>query len=557
MIGHCLRMPDAFSHTDATAARAGGRTRAHHSGKASMTEGPVAVAERPSFEPEPDLDLEALKFRFGFLCHRVDEVRPRRALPKAGWLRERVGPFVLHRHPETRLARRSAGERHLVLLGDGYDVATGSAPDLAPLLAAGESGFLDAVDRLGGRFALLLVEGERLRALNDPIGSRSIYYHAGEPFCLGSHASLVARAAAAPRREDIPPLLRHPHYRRRSVKYLPGDWTIYANVFGLIPNNLYDTDARRTRRYWPRVPLRATDFEGFVVTASEYLRAQATFAGSRYSPLFGLTGGVDTRVVFASFRAFGVPFETVTWLGGRLAPGEITTVEQLAEYLDVPHRGIRRPAATDGVARIAGWNGGAYRGPARLTSAMLAAYGPKPARVFIRCWGGEVMRGFYNTRPKPMRSLAPAEMARAYGSGAGDGERGFRASAIAAFEEFFDRGNCRDLEGLGYDPNDLFYWEHRMGMWGAAANNELDPAMTTLIGLNSRHLFVAAFGLPDERRLTKRLLLELTDRFDPALARMPLGPGTPKNRVALDAPARPPARRAATLTGRLRRRFGI
>jgi hypothetical protein len=29
-------------------------------------------------------------------------------------------------------------------------------------------------------------------------------------------------------------------------------------------------------------------------------------------------------------------------------------------------------------------------------------------------------------------------------------------------------GRLRCLTGFGYDINDLFYWEHRMGTWGAA-----------------------------------------------------------------------------------------
>jgi hypothetical protein len=512
---------------------------------------PAAGAERPSCGD--GIDPEALKFRFGFLCRRADAAYPvpvRRLLPKAAWRRERVGPFLLHRHPETRYARLSAGDRHLVLLGEVYDLATGAAPDLAPLLAAGEADLFEAVDRLGGRFALLLVEGGRLRALNDAIGSRSLYYHAGAPFCLGSHAPLVAGAVRARRREDIPPLLRHPCYRARTVKYLPGDWTLYEDVFGLIPNNLYDTAAAGTRRYWPRGPLRPARFETFLETATEYLRAHATFASAHYRPVFGLTGGVDTRAVLAAFRAFDRPFETVTWLDGRrLAPGELETVAGLSAYLGVPHRGVRYAPAADGIARIAARNGGGFRGPSRLTSAMLAAYGHRPARAFIRCFGGEVVRGFYNNmRQKPMASARPEEMARAYVGDVKASRSGFVPVALPAFEQFFARGNYRGLEGLGYDPNDLFYWEHRMGMWGAGANNELDPAMTTLIGFNARPLFAAAFGLPAERRLTKRLLLELTARFDPALARMALAPGSAQNRVSLAAPSGEPA----SLLGRLR-----
>ena len=35
-----------------------------------------------------------------------------------------------------------------------------------------------------------------------------------------------------------------------------------------------------------------------------------------------------------------------------------------------------------------------------------------------------------------------------------------------------------ELIRCGFDLNDIFYWEHRMGMWGSAVHNEMDPAVS-------------------------------------------------------------------------------
>jgi hypothetical protein len=45
-----------------------------------------------------------------------------------------------------------------------------------------------------------------------------------------------------------------------------------------------------------------------------------------------------------------------------------------------------------------------------------------------------------------------------------------------------------------------------MGMWGSARNNELDPAIYSYSGFNSRKLYSHAFGLFYQERLTKNLL---------------------------------------------------
>ena len=53
-----------------------------------------------------------------------------------------------------------------------------------------------------------------------------------------------------------------------------------------------------------------------------------------------------------------------------------------------------------------------------------------------------------------------------------------------------------------------------MGMWGASILSELAPAICSLVALNSRPLCVAAFGLPDDDRLTKELLLDVVRMYD-------------------------------------------
>jgi len=51
--------------------------------------------------------------------------------------------------------------------------------------------------------------------------------------------------------------------------------------------------------------------------------------------------------------------------------------------------------------------------------------------------------------------------------------------------------------------------------------NEMDGAVYSTVGLNSRPLYEAAFGLPDEVRLTKALLTSVVALYDERLAAIP------------------------------------
>ncbi len=124
-----------------------------------------------------------------------------------------------------------------------------------------------------------------------------------------------------------------------------------------------------------------------------------------------------------------------------------------------------------------------------------------------------------------MRDGSPEEMFRiyAYKSKVKEPDPVFDDFAQDAFEAFAARvGYDATLAALGYDVNDLFYWEHRMGMWAAMMNNEMDPAMFGMTGLNDRVMYDLAFGLPPARRLTKALFSQYIDRTEPRLAGLPI-----------------------------------
>jgi hypothetical protein len=460
--------------------------------------------------------FQHLLFRYGFLAYGKGD-RPKgdstwRTLAKT-WGEASVGPLTLRTHPEAEIRiERIDAETEIAIIGPVFSTK-GSPLNLAALAADPPN----ALRHMSGRFALIVSRGESVSIFHDAFGARTIYYwKGGDVPAFASHAGLVGHAFRASRSAAMQRLVGMPEYAKRTVKYLPGDMTMFEGVFALVPNNFLRFPSMETLRYWPDRDVSPSTFEDFFQEIDALLMRMIDFLGGRYVPIFGITGGIDSRVMYAASRKRGISFRGVTWLDPYLKASEVPTVEAIVAYLGVPHDWIEVAGGCDlGAAAIARQNIGEFRGASRLTAKMHALYGSLDASVFIRGYGGEIVRGFYNRLRRPMQSSSSAEMARAYGA---TQENDYCSAVRAAFDGFRQRANYRDVDRFKLDMNDLFYWEHRMGMWGGAMLNEMDPACLSLVGINGREVYEAAFGLPAEERLTKELLRGVARRYDAPLA---------------------------------------
>ncbi len=487
-------------------------------------------------------------FRFGFVC-----------LPAGGrsvvdrswtdvvrsWRQLEFGDLVIHHDPQAPVHMVEAGGDSAVLIGEAFTVrATRLESALESLLAVETDDRLFAViDELGGRFALIVRTGSAYRAFHDPLGTRSLFYRAEGELCIGSHPELVAAAFGDRDDPAAREVVASAEYKSRSVKYLPGDMTMFEGVRALAPNNLYDLVERRTVRYWPRRQRRRSAFNDFAGALDRHLGALAGHLRDRRSPIVGVTGGIDTRVLIAAFRRFELPFRGMTWRRkrGGVDDEELEVIEAVAGEAGIEHAYLDLSEIDDemrAVARLARRNVGGWGQPSRITAHVHRRFGD--ARdVFVRGYGAEVIRGFYNLegasslvrriagrtqRRAAIAAPTPQALLRAYDSSmrAPKASAEHTRSGLAAFEGFIERANFdQALVGFGFDLSDLFYWEHRMGMWGSAKHNEMDPAVLSVAGFNSREVFEAGFGLEPDERLTKELLLRVIGRYDERLAVIP------------------------------------
>lgn len=477
---------------------------------------------------------EALSlFPLGFLVTRQGAPLPEALRP---WPVQGLGGFCLHTHPDCPMWRQSGAGGAVVVAGPCYGVHGGDRA--AAMAAFAETGDEAQLDRLAGRFVALFTgpDGE-VRLRHDPFGSRTVAIDLlGGAVCAASHPGLLAHVLGRGPDPATVRLVANKEFRRKVPLYLPGNGSVHEGIAHLLPNHDFLPDSGRMQRFWPRAPWQPGSRDRFLSLAKEHFDGMSQAARAEgWQMILGATAGQDSRAVLAGLKPSGRIDVCVTWTGNYLKPAEIPAIERLAEHTGLPHDLIEPlPLAEAGLPDLAlramAVAGAGVRPPSGLTAGMMQLSGP--GRVFLRGYGGEIMRGFYN-RGRDLRArqgkrvpdlpaapdlLFPALYLSLWPDAPENrGADAFRTAVSDAFARMIALSDYRPAALRGFDPMDIFYWEHRMGIWGAMMLNEMDAALPSLVGLNSRPMYEAAMRLPAEYRYGRAMMDDVIALFDPAL----------------------------------------
>jgi len=465
-----------------------------------------------------------LKYRFGFFAHIENIPMLSHYDSLNGWKKQRFDQLTVHVHPEVEVTSAVGTLRSIVVVGTIYSVSGREVNALIDDLSSSSTLKCgDFLTQVSGRFALFSIEKSGdVSVYHDAFGSRSIFYSEKSPGFVASHAGLIAEMLGISKDKKIIEFMSCPEYNARTVKYLPGDLSLWEGVRSLIPNNFLKLNSSKCVRYWPVRPRRTGSYADLFHSYDSHIKGLIENLVGRFV-VVGITGGIDTRAVFAAMFKYGLPFSGVTWTGNYIKEKEIDSINQIVDILGISHNFMDMQGGFQKeVAEFAGINSGGYRGKSRLAALMHAHYKPMNG-VFVRGYGGEIIRGFYNLSKIPMQDFTASAMTKAYGSSIKNVNPNAEYIKFVedAFEQYRYRANYEGIEKFCFEPSDIFYWEHRMGVWGSAMLNEIDPAIYNLVGMNGRELYECAFSLAKEERLTKRILAKVSDEYSDALTAVP------------------------------------
>lgn len=430
---------------------------------------------------------EGLIYSRGFVLCRTERV-PQSV---AGWAHWSVGHWALRIDPRVPVDHAINGEREAWIIGDAFHPTRGLFTKLAAV--ALEADLLDFLDGTAGRFVLIRRDGSRIEIYHDAMGARSVFH--GEQV-VASHAALAAEVLGSGLRDWIIPFITSRGYLHRDVKYLPGLDSPYEGISQLTPNTRLVFTRGKVERYWPREPSSVTGLGQALASLTTHLEGLRLYLEkNRFQPIIGLSAGRDSRGVFAGLLPLQPRlFTFVRSAGAKSNDSDDSRIARrlAAEAgLDLEIVRVSAPAHLDSAlstfAVAFRQNTGYVRGNNSSWVEYYSNLAPTD-HVFVRGFGGEVMRGFY----PEIEQLSPVSLAKLY-----DVNSGSRMTR-AAFTRFLLVAGWSTEALLNFKPSELFYWEHRMGVWGASALAESDMAFRTVPGYNSRDLFSTFMALRPE-----------------------------------------------------------
>jgi len=409
--------------------------------------------------------------------------------------------LYLASHPDLTVCSSTYKSNTIILLGyilDPYNPYWSDEDIITNIVQKSKSveDIPDHIYQYCGRFVLIVsIDGE-IRIFHDPGGLRQIYYYidsenrcwlASQPTILANHLDLSI---------DQPILadFKRTHLFSRTADYwFPGTITLYTDIKRLSPNHYFDMRHRTAIRYWPRKPILRLSMSKCIDECSRLLKGIIFSAHSRFKLCFGISSGLDSRLLLAASKevATEIQFFTQKTLESDDEDPDIAIPRRLMEKLGLKHKIV--PNSEDLPPDF----------ETMLTRNIMAAKKFKGINVysikshlmkdeddFMVVFGNlsEISkrdRFRYPGVPKIfLTDKLITEMACMTGS----------KIAIREFKNWLD--TVKKLTKYNINVLDLMHWEHRVGSWAAMSFSEYDIAFDTVCPYNCRGYITTMLGVP-------------------------------------------------------------
>lgn len=462
-------------------------------------EAPVNDSEIPRRE-----DFEHLLFARGYLLGP----KPMPS-PAPHWRSKQVGSWYLSWDPRLAASFVERDDRTLLLLGNAINLrrrTNGSAVALEVLEAWSRSRreLDDALEWLAGRYVVLGQGPDGHFFQTDATGMLSASYSAKHRV-IASHQNLVAEALGG---------LPSSHLKDP----LPGLSTRFADVRLLTANTELDPRDFSVRRVGPRPITAVRDPREVAVEVLDLMKRQFSFLHrDGGGPMVSLTAGLDSRITLAAMHDLAAESLYFTYEKRFNGVADDSAVDhrvaaQLAGQLNLKHHSYTlHTMDIDAQLRDVLRRNTTHTHNRAIAASYLHEL--PVDRLHVRSNLYEIARGYYRNKERP--SIDAHVFARILTASVNPPQR-----IVDEFEEMVSVTGILDVDG--YDPLDLFYWEHRMSNWFHKVLLESDIAHDTHILVNSRAILRLMLSVPASDRRSALVFDHLVGLAWPAAYKLPI-----------------------------------
>ncbi|WP_377734966.1 hypothetical protein [Corynebacterium pilbarense] len=373
---------------------------------------------------------------------------------------------------------------------------------------------------LGGRFVILMVNGETLRIYGDATASRSCFWAVTERGLIASsHSTLTARAIDAVATDRSRSFLNHPDYKSPAGKWLPGAMAPHDAVSMITANCVLTVDNHKAKhsRFFPSEGYSPKKRDAIETArqVEEELNRQLELGIDKRKPFyFGLTAGWDSRVFLKATldRLHELNAIAFTYHSFEKNPthsrNDLVAASHLAVASDLRFL-VMDLKPSDKSSRFRKAYAKTFTGWARFPALAENFYNEldHDGQVAILL-GPEVGTVFYRERDPSLlnaRGLAAKFTQSSFAE---------NAELVCYLDSYIDYTQLDMSEHAIFHPFDLFYWESRLSSWAAGGYAEYEMAADVILPFNTRRILVPMLEQSFEERLSKRVYKIILDKID-------------------------------------------
>ncbi len=365
---------------------------------------------------------------------------------------------------------------------------------------------------LSGRYIIIAQLEGQTKVVGDACGSFEVFYHPASK-TIASNASLIAAE------NDLEPWTGEAEatYRKiqNSHRVPVGTTTRYKGVYHLLPNHALNLNSFKPERVYPRLddPIKTVDVGVAVDRCSEILEGTMQALANRFNLVSAVTAGYDSRLLLAASKNIDVETFIFKHKNLDLKHPDIRLGQKVAKAAGKPLRILEYDDGRDLTPEIES----IYTETPRKNRYQMLINGFQKnfdGKCLIAGNIGEIGRSYYGNI-KSVNAQLLAKLLGYKGSQFVEGE----------MQKWLDG---LDVKALG-EQNllDLFYWEHRMGCWGAMAMTDTAGVMEVVAPMNNRVLLNTFLSVPKKYRTYyySKLFDGMIEKLDKRLSQFPVNPG--------------------------------
>ena len=440
------------------------------------------------------------------------------------WIRIQVG--AEHRltvHPDLELYQATDKNKSITLLGfilDPNNPEAGNADIVEALIRKFDrcDDFWKYTGEFGGRWILIVNDGQDTILFQDAAGLRSLYY--SQPSSLkqtycASQSGLIAKTLNLTMDKEALGYINSREPYDYEVYWLPGDASMYADIKALLPNHYLNLRTGQSQRFWPDADVKGLSRQEAVAESSRLLHGLMLSARRRFNLALSLTAGWDSRVMLALSRDMihDLYCFTLTYPHTENTR-DVTIPAALLKKLGLKHSLIPYPKQVNAEYKHVYQTSIDAATTAYCADAQAMHDCYPNNRVCITGDVAEIFKCYYRLAKPKGTDVSADDLAQLCGIG-------IHPFLIEAFERWLSTAEPRNVHLL-----DLFCWEQIAGRKQALIRAQYDVAHESFSPFNCRSLLVTMLSVDEEYRRPPeyKILTELMKQVWPEVLSVPINP---------------------------------